>query len=84
MIIEMIDATLKVSLSILLIVWLYHSGTIFESEYYDKLVDLYTKPWWRWLLVGLLILATLWCPSFAVALLMSIFFYFADIDSLVK
>jgi hypothetical protein len=84
MVIEMIDASLKLSLSTLLVVWLYYSGTIFESEYYDKLVDLYTKPWWRWLLVCLLIVAILWCPSFAVALLMSMFFYFADIDSLVK
>jgi hypothetical protein len=84
MILEMIDVSLKLSLTIVLIVWLYSSGTIFESEYYDKLVDLYTKPWWKWLVIGLLIASLMWCPSFAMALTMGIFFYFADIEALVK
>ena len=84
MIMQMIDLSLKLSLTIIIIVWLYSSGTIFESEYYDKLVDLYTQPWWKWILIGLLIAGSVWCPSFAVALLMGIFFYFADIEALIK
>jgi hypothetical protein len=84
MVISMIDASLKILLSIILLIWLYNFGTIFESEYHEKLVNLYTNPWWRWMLVGLLVISTEWCPSFAIALLMSIFFYFADINSLVK
>ena len=84
MLMDMVDISLKMSLTIILIVWLYSSGAVFESEYYEKMVDLYTKPWWRWLLIALLILGTMWCPSFAIAMAMAMFFYFADIEVLVK
>ncbi len=80
----MIDASLKLSLTAVLIVWLFSSGSVFESEYYDKLVNLYTHPWWRWLLICLLVAATMWYPVFAIGMLMALFFYFADIEVFVK
>jgi hypothetical protein len=81
---DMIDISLKISLSIILIIFIYSSGSVFEVEYYNKLVELYTKPWWRWLLVGLLIASSLWCPTFTIALLLALFFYFADIEILTQ
>ena len=81
---EMVDTALKLSLTAVLIVWLFSSGSVFESEYYDKLVNLYTHPWWRWLLIALLVAGSMWYPVFAVAMMMAVFFYFADIEVFVK
>lgn len=80
---QMLDLTLQLSLIIIVFIWLYTSGAVFEVEYYNKLVSLYTYPWWRWLLLVLLIVASSWSPTLAMGLLMALFFYFADIGIII-
>ena len=66
--------------SILLIFY----STVFEVEYSTKLVELYLVPWWR-LLVTLLILAgAIWCPRVAIVTAALVFFYFADMHTLLS
>lgn len=79
----MFDITLQLLLTVIVFIWLYTSGAIFEVEYYNKLVTLYTYPWWRWLLLALLLVVAQWCPTLSIALLMAIFFYFADIGIII-
>ncbi len=38
-------------------------GSIFEQEYTEKLTDLYIHPWWRLLIILLLLFSPMWCPS---------------------
>ena len=39
------------------------NSTVFEAQYGDKLIDLYLAPWWRILVVALVITAALMVPS---------------------
>lgn len=55
----------------------------FEAEYSKKLVDLYIQPWWRFLVVGLLIASALWCPRVAIVVALVVFFYLSDMDTLI-
>jgi hypothetical protein len=55
----------------------------FEVEYSKKLVDLYIQPWWRFLVVGLLIAAALWCPRVTIVVALVVFFYMSDVDALI-
>lgn len=80
----MLDTTIKLFLLVLVFLWLFTAGSIFEVEYYDKLVELYTHPWWRWLLIALVIVSASWCPSLAIIFTLAIFFYFADIQVVIN
>ena len=55
----------------------------FEAEYSKKLIDLYIQPWWRFLVVGLLIAAALWCPRVAIIVALVVFFYLSDVNALI-
>jgi hypothetical protein len=79
-----IEMALKLSLTIVIIVWLFQSGSVFEVEYYSKLVALSDYSWWKWLLMGLLIAGSIWCPSLGLALMLGIFFYLSDTEVLTQ
>jgi len=72
------------AISVLLIglIIVKHS-TIFEEEYTKKLTNLYLQPWWRFLLVIMLLFASMWCPRVGILVLMFIFFYFSDMETLI-
>ena len=57
---------------------------VFEAEYNDKLIDLFLRPWWRILVVVLLIMAGLWCPRVGILVALAAFFYFSDMETLVS
>ena len=79
-----VEMALKLSLTMIVIVWLFQSGSVFEVEYYNKLVAMTDYSWWKWLLIVLLVAASAWCPSLGLALLLGVFFYFADIEVLTQ
>ena len=58
-------------------------GTIFEQEYTDKLTDLYIRPWWRLLIVLLLLFSAMWCPSVGILMGLLVFFYLSDMGMLI-
>jgi len=57
-------------------------STVFEQEYHTKLVDLYMYPLWRFLVILLVLFASLWCPRVAVVVALVAFFYLADMYTL--
>jgi hypothetical protein len=57
-------------------------STVFEVEYSTKLLDLYTKPWWRMLIVFLLISSAIWCPRVGIVIAALLFFYLGDMETL--
>jgi len=54
----------------------------FEQENNTKLVDLYMYPLWRFLVILLVLFASLWCPRVAVVVALVVFFYLADMYTL--
>jgi hypothetical protein len=72
------------ALSIVLVgVILLNYSTIFEVEYNSKLIDLYTQPWWRLMLILLTISAAMWCPRVGILITLLVFFYLADMETLI-
>ncbi len=59
-------------------------STLFEEEYTKKLTELYIKPWWRILVIILLILSAMWCPRVGILMALLIFFYLNDMEVLVS
>jgi hypothetical protein len=55
---------------------------VFEVEYHTKLVDLYMYPLWRFLVALLILVASLWCPRVAMLVALVVFFYLADMHTL--
>lgn len=72
------------ALSVLLIgIVIVKYSTIFEEEYTKKLTNLYLHPWWRFLVIFLVLFATMWCPRVGIILALLVFFYFSDIEVLI-
>ena len=59
-------------------------SSLFEEEYTQKLTNLYIEPWWRFLIVMLVILAAMWCPRVGILVALLVFFYLADMGSLIS
>jgi hypothetical protein len=57
-------------------------STLFEEEYSKKLIDLYRYPWWRLLIVILLLSSMLWCPRVGILIALILFFYLSDMNTL--
>jgi hypothetical protein len=58
-------------------------STIFEEEYTQKLTDLYIQPWWRFLVVFLVITSAIWCPRVGILIALIVFFYLSDMNTLI-
>ena len=58
-------------------------STIFEEDYTKKLTNLYIHPWWRILVVLLLISSAIWCPRVGILVALIIFFYLSDMNTLI-
>jgi hypothetical protein len=58
-------------------------STLFEQEYMEKLTDLYIHPWWRILVVLLVLTAVIWCPRVGILVAMLVFFYLSDMNTLI-
>lgn len=74
------DDILKFIIVALFFGWNLLEGSIFENEYPRAMVNLYQYPIWRIVLVALLFLASDWCPSVAIMIAFTIFFYIMDIE----
>jgi hypothetical protein len=58
-------------------------STLFEEEYANKLTNLYIHPWWRILVVLLIITSAIWCPRVGILVALLVFFYLSDMNTLV-
>ena len=60
-----------------------YNSTLFEKEYNETLMNLYTYPWWRFLMVFLVIASAVWAPELAIIVALAVFFYLNDMNTLV-
>lgn len=59
-------------------------STVFEETYSQKLINMYIYPWWRLLLVILVIASAIWSPYVSIIIALVVFFYLSDMESLSK
>jgi hypothetical protein len=78
-----IDGILRAVAVALIAVVIVRYSTIFEEEYTKKLTDLYIYPWWRILIVLLVVTAALWCPRVGILVALLVFFYLSDMNTLI-
>lgn len=72
------EQILKIIVIIALVFYVITASTVFEVEYPHKLIELYTHPWWRLLLVILIIFAWRWSPLVGILVAAVVFFYLHD------
>ena len=72
--------TLFVFLGVIVIV--YYSS-LMERRYHQKLATLYLQPWWRILVLLLVLFASLWCPRVGILVAFIVFLYLNDMNTLV-
>ncbi len=77
------DGILRALSVIIIGIVLVKYSTIFEEEYTKKLTNLYIQPWWRFLIVLLLLSSVMWCPRVGILMSLLVFFYFSDMESLI-
>lgn len=58
-------------------------STLFEEEYNEKLTNLYIHPWWRILVVLLVLSSAIWCPRVGILIALIVFFYLSDMNTLI-
>lgn len=73
---------LRTGVTVIILAYILLSSTVFESSYPKRLVHLYAYPWFRLMLVGLVVIGASWCPRVGLALALAVFFYFHDMDLL--
>lgn len=77
---EDVFRTLAVFVGVLVLV--YYSS-LMERPYHQRLATLYIYPWWRILVILLVLSAALWCPRVGVIMAFIAFLYFHDMGLLV-
>jgi len=70
-------------LFIAFVIIIYYSSLI-ERPYHQKLAQLYVHPWWRLLIILLVLTAALWCPRVGILVGCIIFMYFNDMNTLIR
>jgi hypothetical protein len=58
-------------------------STLFEEEYSEKLTNLYIYPWWRILVILLVLSSAIWCPRVGILVALVVFFYLSDMNTLI-
>ena len=72
--------TLFVFLGVIVIV--YYSS-LMERPYHQKLATLYLQPWWRILVLLIVLFAALWCPCVGILVAFIVFLYLNDMNTLI-
>ena len=78
------DGIARIVAAVLFFLWNLYEGSLFHTPYSKQLVLLYKYPLWRILLVILLIVSALWCPSVAIMVVVAIYFYLSDLNILTE
>ncbi len=58
-------------------------SSLFEEAYNQKLTNLYVHPWWRMLVVLLVVTSAIWCPRVGILIALIVFFYLSDMNTLI-
>ena len=78
-----VDSILRTVIVVLACLFIVRYASLYEEEYNKKLIDLYVYPWWRILIVLLLIASAFWCPTVSIVIALLTFFYLSDMNTLI-
>jgi hypothetical protein len=78
------DGVFRAIIVLMIIAFIVPYSSVFEEEYHSKLTNLYTYPWWRILIVLLLLAGASWCPRVGILLALVVFFYLSDMNLLIS
>jgi hypothetical protein len=78
------EESMRVLLLTILTGLILYNSTLFEREYNEKLMTLYTYPWWRLLLVMMILASASWSPELSIFLTFAVFFYLSDMNTLIQ
>jgi len=81
---SILDLSIRSSVIVLTLFCILLFGTVFESSYHVRLVELYAFPWWRILLVSTVVIGSMWCPRVGFVLALAAFFYLNDMNILTQ
>jgi len=79
-----LDGALRLGFVVVITFLIVTNSLIFEERYAERLVILHEFPWWRMLVVLLVILGAFWCPRVGIVLALLVVLYLADTDMLKK
>lgn len=79
-----VDGVLKIVILSIAALILIRYSTVFEREYHSKLTELYTYPWWRFLVLFLILSAAAWCPTMGIFIAFIGFLYLSDMNTLIE
>lgn len=74
-----LDLFLRIIVTIILSIWLVIVGFHMETSYPPALVEAYALPLTRVLLLGLVVLSSLWCPTVGILAAMAYICLGADV-----
>jgi hypothetical protein len=77
-----VDTMLESTVLISLFSYILLFGSVFEESYSKEMVDLYVQPWWRILIVCLVVIAAWWSPRVGLVMALAVFLYLNDMDIL--
>ena len=77
------DGVFRVIVVILASIFLVNYSSLFEEHYSEKLTELYIHPWWRILVVLLVVTSAMWCPRVGIIIAFIVFFYLSDMNVLI-
>ena len=78
-----LDGIMRFMIIIVTCIFIVRYASLYEEEYGKKLIELYIHPWWRILVVFLLLASAVWCPTVSIVIAFLIFFYLSDMNTLV-
>lgn len=78
-----IDGIFRALAVVLATIVIVKYSTLFEESYSKKLTDLYIHPWWRFLVISLVLTAAIWCPRVGILVALAVFFYLSDMNTLI-
>jgi hypothetical protein len=76
------DKVLRTGVTITILAYTLLYSSVFEASYPTRFVELYAYPWWRLLIVSLVVLGAWWCPRVGLAMAIAVFFYLNDMEIL--
>jgi hypothetical protein len=77
-----LDLSIRSGVILFTILFILFFSSVFELSYPTQIVELYTVPWWRFLVVFLVVIGTWWCPRVGFVLALAAFFYLNDMHIL--
>lgn len=76
------DGIFRTLFLFLAIIAMIHYSSLMERPYHQRLASLYLQPWWRVLILLLVLSAALWCPRVGMIVAFIVFLYLHDMNLL--